>query len=183
MSTDQSKEIENNSEATPEEPPTVKKLNSSNMYPMRERVGIYTIAALSAIGILLIVYSGIMTFAQSGAFSGSDNGMDVDDIDDILDDLDLDGEDETYPEEPTLAEEPTTAPEPTEPEADGIPGIITENGVVFRREAAGSDILGTLDTGTEVIILDMESNIFWTHIYVDGQEGFVESNRLEPVSE
>jgi len=180
MSTDQSKEIENNSEVKPEEPPTVKKLNSSNMYPPGERVGIYTIAILSAIGVLLIIYSGIMSVAHSGVLGDASSSLDVDDIDDILDDLDLGDEDETYPQEPTTTTE--EGAEPTEPEADGIPGIITEDNVVFRREAAGSDILGYLDTDTEVIILDMESNPFWTHIYVDGQEGYVESNRLEPAN-
>ena len=188
MSTDQSKEVENSSEVKTEEPPIIKKLNGSSTHPPKERIGIYTIAILSAIGILLIVYSGVMAVAHSGFLNDADSGLDVEDIDNILDDLDLgDDEDETYPEEPTIATEEATEPtEVTEPEAEeaeGIPGIITEDHVVFRREAAGSEILGHLHTNTEVIILDNTSNPFWTHISVDGQEGFVESNRLEPVSD
>ena len=181
MSDDQSKKVKTKKAKKSGEPPIVKRLNSNSMYPMKEKAWIYTIAALSALGLFLIVYSGIMSFAHSGVLDGSSTDLDVDDINEIIDELDLD--EPTEPEEETVPEEPETEA-PTEPEEDeGISGVITENNVVFRREPAGTDIIGELHTNTEVTILDMESNPYWTHISVDGQEGFVESNRLEPVSE
>jgi len=176
MSTEETKETA----IKTEDGPTVKKLNGSTMQPPGERVGIYTIAILSAIGILLIVYSGIMALANSGS-SSNRNGMSADDIHDIIDDLDLEDPTSTGDTKPEVTE-PTTAtesePETTVPEIDGTPGVIIENNTNILREAAGSRVLGELQRDDEVTILDMTSNPFWILIYVDGIEGWVDSNRV-----
>ena len=166
----------------------VRQLNESGLSPMRERIGIYIIAGLSIIGIMLIVYTGVMAAAHSvAAGSGSADGMGVDEITQIIDDLDLDNgenDDEEYVDEENgddiEPEEDDEEPDDEE-EDEGVPAILNENNVELRGRPDGSRVLDTFSRGTEIIVLDMETNPFWTRVIIDGEEGYIESNRFDLV--
>lgn len=184
--TEKSKKVKDKKESKKLSAATIgKQITGDGLYPSKEKAGIYTIAALSVIGVLLIGYTGVMAMVNSNLFNQSAEGPSIEHLNELLGDLDLEDENETD-EEPEVSESsPEEYPEEDEEyeEIEGIPGVITEDRVVFRREPDGSHILGYLDTGTGVIILDMDSNPFWTFILADGMEGYVESNRLEPSSD
>jgi len=70
------------------QPTVLKQLNDQSLYPLQERIGIYIVAALSLVGLVLIVYSGSMAFISNVAI-GSEVpvDIDIDDIQNMLDDL------------------------------------------------------------------------------------------------
>jgi len=80
----------------------LKQLNNQSLYPLRERIGIYVIASLASIGLILITYTGVMAFVTS-ATNGNGSATDVDvniaEIHDMLDEIGdlIDVEDEEEP--------------------------------------------------------------------------------------
>ena len=80
----------------------LKQLNNQNLYPIQERIGIYVVAILSALGLILITYTGVMALvstAENETYTPVDIDVDVDEVSDMLGDLEdlLDDDDE--PEE------------------------------------------------------------------------------------
>ena len=72
------------------------KLENRKLYPMQERIGIYIITFLSAVGLSLIGYTGIMAVASTSGVDTTDvpsaeldSGIEAEDIHEILNDLDL----------------------------------------------------------------------------------------------
>jgi len=122
----------------------LKQLNDQSLFPLRERIGIYVIATLSVIGLVLISYTGVMAFVNTVNTGPTTADVDVnlDDVDTMLDDLGEildaleDDEDPTQDEadlheyvdptdpdeevetEPEATEPEETEPEPTEPETE-----------------------------------------------------------------
>jgi len=72
-----------------EQASVLKQLNNQSLYPIHERIGIYVIAALSTIGLLLIVFMGVMALVSSDFFSASNEAIDIDlnEVQNMLDDL------------------------------------------------------------------------------------------------
>ena len=160
----------------------LKQLNSQSLYPLRERVGIYVIAILSTIGLILITYTGVMAIvgtATNGNGVSAEIDLDLDDVADMLEDLELlettEPPTEAPTEPPTEAptEPPTEAPTeppteppteaPTEPEDEAAVGLINTNMVRFWRNP-DDDPIFQLDTGDEVNIYDLEYNADWARV-------------------
>ena len=154
----------------------LKQLNNQNLYPLQERIGIYVIAALSALGLILITYTGVMALV-SNTTTETDISIDVDEVHDILDDLDdlLDSDDD-YNEGFETADHDATELQQDEAEEPEIPegvtiGIINDNMVQFRREPGGVDVITLLHEGYEVTIIDLDYNAYWSHVSVEADLG------------
>lgn len=155
----------------------LKQLNNQNLYPLQERIGIYVIAVLSTIGLILISYTGVMALVSGGS-NGADSTIDINinDVYNILDELsDLDAlsdETEEVHQDPdelhqyAQPDEDTDVPETedieTEPSSEdsGI-GVINQDMVRFWREPDVDDLL-LLHTDYEVIIVELDYNAFWS---------------------
>jgi len=185
----------------------LKQLNDQSLYPLRERIGIYFIATLSIIGLILISYTGVMAFVNTvgNGPATADVDIDLDAVDDMLGDLEgilasIDDDDEeptqdenelhqyveptepeeepTEPEEePTEPEEELTEPEeePTEPETNRsdapTQGTINADSVFYFAVAGGDSILGQLNMGDVVQIIDWDYSPYWVAIEVENQWG------------
>lgn len=175
----------------------LKQLNNQSLYPLQERIGIYVIAVLSTVGLILISYTGVMALVSS-ATNGSDTPIDinVDDVYNILDDLDdlSDGpEDEEPSQDPSdlhqyvEPDDESDAPETndveeTEPDPDPANpdiGTINSNLVTLRREPASADVMQLLHEGYEVRLIELDYNAEWAHVETiptDGEpplQGFI----------
>ena len=156
----------------------LKQLNNQNLYPLQERIGIYIIAALSALGLILITYTGVMALVSNAANGdGAANTVDVDEVSDILDELDelLDSTDEHQNQGAADLEygNETDGDDITRPgiSHDGIIGRINDNMVQFRREPGGTETMTLLHEGYEVTIIDLDYNAYWSHVLVETDLG------------
>lgn len=84
---------ENREKKTPKAT-VLKQLNEQSLFPLRERIGIYVIAGLSVVGLILITYTGVMAVVTSaiengnnGDYVAADIDVDVEEVHDILDDV------------------------------------------------------------------------------------------------
>jgi len=177
----------------------LKQLDSKKLYPMQERIGIYVIAVLSTIGLVLIGYTGVMAIASNTTDAPEASTVDAEEVYEMLDDFELEDEPEddvsvnddfetnheyVEPEE----DEPETAeedePESETEEEEETPALATGtiiNGTTGLRGGPGNEpeLLGQLDVGTVVEIIDTESNPFWARVSVNGLEGYVDKGFLD----
>jgi len=172
----------NNKQAT-----VLKQLNNQNLYPLQERIGIYVVAALSALGLVLITYTGVMALvsnAEDGVYDTPvDVDVDVDEVTDMLDDLDdlLDYDDDSEeleqddaaPHEYTESDdEVESGDENDDDEAEDssdevTTGVINDNMVSLWREAGSGDAMLALQEGYVVTILELNYNAYWSHVEVE----------------
>jgi len=172
----------------------LKQLNDPSLSPLRERLGIYIIAALSIVGLVLISYTGVMAFVTSGGNGTAAVDIDVDDVNNMLDDLDdlLDaiGDEETTATQdladlhvyadPTDNRESDT--EPTETQSESLPtepdeslpdslmtGIINADWTRFYSSPTTGASLGAFHSGEVVTILDLDSNPYWVAVEAENQ--------------
>lgn len=187
----------------------LKQLNSQSLYPLQERIGIYVIAALSTIGLVLITYTGVMAFVTSvgnEVEAPIDIEVDTEDIYDMLDDanelleqieeeeemptqdeadlhvyLEPEDEEDVTPDD-DQSEDEASSPEETN-EDEPTTGTINANVVRLVRHAGGTDTITNLNEGDVVRILDAEDNRFWTQIEVEidlGQGPYYQIGYVEP---
>ena len=177
----------------------LKQLNNQSLYPLQERIGIYVIAVLSTIGLVLISYTGVMALVSS-ATNEPDTSIDinVDDVYNILGDLSDESEDEEPTQNPSDLhqyvdpDDESDVPETddvddTEPESDSHAdiGIVNANLVTLRREPASSDVMQLLHEDYEVRIIDLNYNAYWSHVEtipLDGEpplQGFVQTEFID----
>ena len=170
----------------------LKQLDSKKLYPIQERIGIYIIAALSTVGLILIGYTGVMAFTSTNADT-TEVPVVAEDVYDMLGELDLeapaeDGEglenddfeptheyvepEDDEPEE-EVDPEPEEDEEPEEDVTTPTTATITADLVGLRREPGSEDRMIELYEGNIVDIIDLESNPFWAHVSYNGLEGFV----------
>ncbi|MCL2559990.1 MAG: SH3 domain-containing protein [Turicibacter sp.] len=165
----------------------LKQLDNRKMYPLQERIGIYVVAVLSVVGLVLIGYTGVMAIATNAANTADMPTVDSDEVHEMLDEIDLYGEGEEDEVEDDDLEpnfEYVTVPlteAPTEPltEAPTEPAeTATIQWDIQMREQPGisSRAITWLVGGTVVEVLDAETNAFWIQVYYDGDEGWVDAN-------
>jgi hypothetical protein len=167
-------------------------LNNHRLYPLQERIGIYVIAALSAIGLLLITYTGVMAVVSNVTNVSGTVDVDVDELADMLDDLDLDEliGSEVEDEEPSQDDddlhqyvdvddeddEDVDGEDDTEPEtnenAQNNPtvGTINSDNVSLLRTAGSTDPLDNillLQVGDQITLIDLDYNPFWAQIEIE----------------
>ena len=179
----------NNKQAT-----VLKQLNNQNLYPLQERIGIYVVAALSALGLILITYTGVMALvstAENEANAPIEVDVDVDEVSDMLGDLDdlLDDEDdeidpdnddsdqfvesgdgENEDEDEEDEDNDDSEPEDSERDSGATIGIINDNMVSLWREPGSPDAMLALQEGDEVILIDYDYNAYWAHVEVETDE-------------
>ena len=152
----------------------LKQLNNQNLYPLQERIGIYVVAALSVLGIILIAYSGVMALVSNAENESYDTStevdVDVDEVTDMLDDLDdlLDDDGSENPDQnadQTLQGEDDN--ESSGSASDVTIGVINGNMVNLWREPENIDALLTLHEGDEVNIVDFDYNAYWAQVEVE----------------
>ena len=152
----------------------LKQLNNQNLYPVRERIGIYIIAALSALGLILITYTGVMALI-SNTTNGSEasSGVDIDEVQEILDELDdlLDTVDDPNGGAADLHEDNETLGDGSAIADNRLIGTINSNMVQLRREPGSNDAMTLLHEGYEVTIIDLYYNAYWSHISVETDLG------------
>jgi len=180
----------------------LKQLNNQNLYPLQERIGIYVTAALAALGLILITYTGVMALV-SNAENESDAPIDVDveEVYEMLDDLDdlLDSDDESEVLDQNADQDQDTAGshQYVEPDEDEEPedstdddvtiGIINDNMVNLWREPGSPDAMLALQRGYEVTIIDLYYNAYWSHVEIETDaidgistlQGFVDRNFID----
>ena len=147
----------------------LKQLNNQNLYPLQERIGIYVVAALSVLGILLIVYSGVMSLvsnADDGSYDTTEVEVDIDEVNDMLEDLDnlLDDDSENSDQNDQFAGQGDNEDDNT---SDATTGVINDNVVNLWREPENVDALLTLHEGDEVTIVDFDYNAYWAQVEVE----------------
>lgn len=177
----------------------LKQLDNKKLYPIQERIGIYVIAILSTIGLILIGYTGVMAIASNVPETTEDLAVDAEEVHDMLDDIDLeDPVEEDVPEEdfePTHEyvepeEDEEVEPEPDEQEEAPEPEPETEDTVAtpapttatinddlvsLRRDVGSEDLMLNLNTGYVVDIIDFDSNPYWVHVtYASPDFGILE---------
>lgn len=173
----------------------LKQLDNKKLYPVQERVGIYIIAVLSIIGLVLIGYTGVMAITSNDATNAETSVVDANEIYELLDEIDLGGsvedeepENEDFesnheylePEDEEVEPEPEEEPEDEE-DAPVAPTTATINAefVGLRREPGLPDRIGELHVGYVVDIIDIESNPFWARVSYDGLEGYVDRGFID----
>ena len=162
----------------------LKQLSNQSLYPLQERIGIYVIAILSTVGIVLITYAGVMalisTVIADDNGSSNDAGigieMDLGGIDDILGEVsdaldgdDYDDESQFQQDESDLHQYVDADDENTEP----VPGVINASDVEFWGFPGSGTLIGWLQANHEIMILDLEYDDYWTHIetYIEFESG------------
>jgi len=182
----------------------LKQLDSKKLYPVQERVGIYAIAVLSTIGLVLIGYTGVMAIASNTANIDDAPVVDAEEVHDMLDEIDLEDlteyeaetddfepnheyvetdeeTDEEIETEPMLETEPNEETEP-EPEAAPAPTSATINApmIGLRREPGSPDIMRNLFEGDVVGVLDFDSNPYWVRVSYEAYVGYVAREFVDP---
>ena len=151
----------------------LKQLNNQNLYPLQERIGIYVVAALSVLGIVLIVYSGVMALvsnAENEAYNTSEVDVDVDEVTDLLGDLDelLDDDGSENPDQNAEhSNQGEGENESSDTANDATIGVINDNMVNLWREPENIDALLTLHEGDEIIIVNFDYNAYWAQVEVE----------------
>jgi len=158
--------------------------NNYALSPLRERIGVYAIATLSVVGLVLIVYTGIRALALSvttdaapivdevdseTVYGGDSVDIDelagiIEDIGDELDSYNQENDNELAnmdPEDDSLAE-PIVDMEPAV-----TTGIINANSVPVFNVAGANDVTLRLNLGDEVTFVDLDYNIYWSHIEIE----------------
>jgi len=148
----------------------LKQLNNQKLYPIQERIGIYVIAILSTIGLVLIVYTGMMALVSRVTIPTEVSAdVNVDELSEMLENLsditDLDDEIEES-SQGTSANDNTNPEEESISSEDGvITGIINTSDAPFLREAGvTTDTIVNLHSGDVVTIIDIDSNPYWTYV-------------------
>ncbi|MCL2559991.1 MAG: SH3 domain-containing protein [Turicibacter sp.] len=172
----------------------LKQLDDRRLYPIQERIGIYVVAVLSVVGLMLIGYTGVMAIATNAANAADLPTVDAEEVHEMLDEIDLNGEDEEYDEvedndleqnfeyvtvPPTEAptEPPTEAP--TEPEEEILTATVINNLPPLRRQPGPTaSVIANIPAGAVVEVLDYSSNHLWTQIYYDGDEGWMDAGHI-----
>ncbi|MCL1990948.1 MAG: hypothetical protein FWG67_08680 [Defluviitaleaceae bacterium] len=203
----QDETIENEKNEKTSQATVLKQLNDQTLYPMQERIGIYVIAALSTLGLILITYTGVMAVVTSGTNGYTPTEVDIDNVNELLDDLDdllesiveeepqegaqheadlheyVDSEEtQDADEEPEMepATEPETEPETTSPSPTH--GTINANLVEFFRHP-NVDGLGFIYRGDVVSIIDFDSNPYWIAVDIPNEFGispvYIERSRVD----
>ena len=150
----------------------LKQLNNQSLYPMQERIGIYVIAILSTIGLVLITYTGVMALVTS-VTNGPDASVDVDidELSEILDDLDelidFNDEDDESSQSDTESEENIPASDSRISDIDRLTGTINSNGVQFVHEAGSTETVLFLHSGDEVNLINLDYNLYWSQVEVE----------------
>ena len=168
----------------PEKSEIIKQLNNSNLYPTRERIGIYIIAGLSVLGLVLIVYTGVMAAFHSGNGDNTSDGvLGLDDISEMVDELGLEEPDDIDDDELDGSDdfEEPEEPEETNGSVDIEPtnGRINQDNIIFRRHPDGtSDAIGQLHTDMEVPIISTD-NPYWVEVHFNDLYGYVERDAIE----
>ena len=166
----------------------LKQLNNQNLYPLQERIGIYVVAALSALGLILITYTGVMALvstSENETYAPVD--VDVDDVSDMLGDLDDLLDDEDVIDQDTDDSDQYVASddgEPEDSESGATIGIINENAVHFLREPDSTDAMLALQEGDAVILIDFDYNAYWAHVEIETDamgtlRGFIERRFID----
>lgn len=176
----------------------LKQLDNKKLYPVQERVGIFIIAALSTIGLVLIAYTGVMAITSNPLHmvEAPTVEVDVEDVYDLLEEIDAatdpseDGEledgDVESNHEP-LEDEDDSEPDDDEDATDSsAPSTATVNAdlIGIRRNLTTSDIIEFLNEGDVVEIIDLETNIYWVEVAYDSSEfgrleGFISREFLD----
>jgi len=157
----------------------LKQLNNQNLYPIQERIGIYVTAALSALGLILITYTAVMSVVSNNVANGEENDpyapadVDVDEVSDMLIDLDdlLDDDEPDQSEDDSDQFVESGDSEDDEPRSSGSNnaniGIINDNMVNLWREPGSPDAMLALQEGYEVILINFDYNAYWAHVEVE----------------
>jgi len=152
----------------------LKQLNNQNLYPIQERIGIYVVAALSVLGLVLITYTGVMAIVsnaenESSYTSATDVDVDVDEVSDMLDDLDdlFQDEDDQYADGSNEEDEQNEGGGSVGSANDAPTGIINDNMVHLWREPGSPDAMLSLQEGYVVILIDLDYNDYWSHVEVE----------------
>ena len=186
----------NNKQAT-----VLKQLNNQNLYPLQERIGIYVVAALSALGLILITYTGVMALvsnAEDGVYAPNDADVNVDEMYGMLEDLE--GLEELissndYESDGTGQEagnstqnvESDGNEDDEEPDEDIAIGIINADNVHLLREPGSDDALLALQEGYEVRLLNLEHDVYWAQVEIETDaidgisalQGFIERRFID----
>lgn len=175
---DASKKVrnKNNKQAT-----VLKQLSNQKLYPLHERIGIYVIAVLSTIGLVLIIYTGVMALLTAvvpdevTVEARPDVDMDLDSIDDLLVDvsdvLDAIDEEDEEPDESDFQQDESELhvyvdPENGDDDDEEMPaqGVINTAQTEFRTQPGAGNIIVFLQPGAEIRILDFNYNDEWARI-------------------
>lgn len=179
----------------------LKQLDNKKLYPVQERVGIYIIAALSAIGLVLIGYTGVMALTSNAPLA-TEALVIEEDVLELLDEIDLEDDPIEDDEDMESENEVDSEPEDEEPEDEVAPNeedededddddsstpttaTVNQNLIGLRRELATGDIIEYLNEGDVVEIIDIESNQYWAQVVYDSSEfgrleGFISQEFLD----
>ena len=151
----------------------LRQLNNQNLYPLQERIGIYVIAALSALGLVLITYTGVMALV-SNTTNGLTDPIDVDEVHEFLEEIDdllEPGDGLEDPDQGGAELQPNEGETADYQTNNADIGIINDNMVQFRREPGGIETITLLHEGYRVTIIDLNYNAYWSHVSVETDLG------------
>lgn len=172
----------------------LKQLDNKKLYPVQERVGIYMIAALSFIGLVLIGYTGVMAISLNAPPLVNDEAevVDAGEVHELLEEIALEGdltEDETSESseediEPNDEESDSDEEESTTETSEVTTATVTEDLINLRRDLVSGETILALNTGDVVEIIDFETNRYWVEVAYDSSdfgrvEGFVPREFLD----
>lgn len=149
--------------------PKKKSKSNEQVISWTQRIGVSFIGLLTALGAGLIMYTGVMaaTYEQPEAeneFIVYDEGQDKNQVNQ-----------ESSDQNSAANSEGETPATPTEDkETDHSVAYCNIDGVNVRKEAAtGTEIIGNLNEGDEVTVLNRYYNDEWVQISFEGQTGYV----------
>lgn len=143
----------------------LKQLSNQSLYPIQERIGIYVIAILSTIGLVLITYTGVMAVVSNITPEAPPS-------EGLLIDMDLssptaDESDDAYPDEIDDSEEYDGDSHNENSEPVVGQGVINDGMVNFVANPDSNATLAWLEFGQTIDVLDLYYNDYWSHIVAE----------------